>query len=201
MAPPDSKNTLSYGDNLQVQRNESKLLNVSRKKISPIIYLIIFSFLLSATAFYWLWIEVSTLDETDLGVLVPASRLQTLFFLSTPLLALAPFLLTITVIGSYILTKAWMKDVIINIVTETSKKYKSTNKLNFLSEEEKRLLKILIDNKPEMLQSDLVVKSNLTKYKVTRVLNKLEQMELVRREKFGITNIVQLLIDVDSPLT
>ena len=171
------------------------------KKISPIIYLIIFSFVLSAAAFYWLWMEVSSLDEYNLGVLLPASRVQTLFFLSTPLLALAPFLLTITVVGSYTLTKAWMKDVIINIVTETSKKYRSTNKLSFLSEEEKTLLKILIDNKPEMLQSDLVVKSNLTKYKVTRVLNKLEQMELVRREKYGITNIVQLLIDVDSPLT
>ena len=172
-----------------------------RFKISPIISLILISFVLSATAFYWLWMQVSTLNETNIGVLLPASRLQTLFFLSTPLLALAPFLLTITVIGSYILTKAWMKDVIINIVSETSKKYRSTNKLSFLSEEEKTLMKILIDNKPEMLQSDLVVKSNLTKYKVTRILNKLEHLELVRREKFGITNIIQLLIDVDSPLT
>ena len=172
-----------------------------RIKISPVIFLIVFSFILSATAFYWLWTEVSNINENNIGMELPASRLQTLFFLSTPLIALAPFLLTITIIGSYILTKAWMKDVIINIVTETSKKNRSTNKLSFLSEEEKTLLKILIDNKPEMLQSDLVLKSNLTKYKVTRVLNKLEQMELVRREKFGITNIVQLLIDVDSPLT
>jgi uncharacterized membrane protein len=172
-----------------------------RFKISPVICLILFSFVLSTTAFYWLWTQVSILNENDLGLELPASRLQTLFFLSTPLLALAPFLLTITVVGSYILTKAWMKDVIINIITETSKKHRSTNKLSFLSEEEKTLLKILINNKPEMLQSDLVVKSNLTKYKVTRILNKLEQMELVRREKFGITNIVQLLIEVDSPLT
>ena len=179
---------------------EANSLFIMKRSISPLYILIIISFALTSLSFYWLWTEVSNINEENFGVFFPANRLEVLFFLSMPLIVLAPFLLVITIIGSYTLTKLWVKDVIINIITETNKKTRDINKIDYLSEEEKMILKILIDNNPEMIQSDLVIKSNLTKYKVTRILNKFEKMKIVKREKYGITNIIQLLIDIDKPI-
>jgi uncharacterized membrane protein len=88
-----------------------------------------------------------------------------------------------------------MRDVIINVVSETVERKRVTSKLKYLSDEEKTALKIMLENKSEILQSDLVLKSGLSKYKITRMLGRFEGMELVRREKYGITNVVHLLLD------
>ncbi len=111
---------------------------------------------------------------------------------------LAPFLLAITILGSYFLTKLWMKDVIINVVTETYEKTATISRTKYLTSEEKMVLNILIKNQPEMIQSDLVKESKLPKHKIIRVLDRFEQYDLITREKYGITNIIHLKTNIET---
>jgi uncharacterized membrane protein len=110
----------------------------------------------------------------------------------------APFLIAITIIGSYFLTRFWMRDVVINVVTETYNKTLNVNRTKHLTDDEKVILKILIENKSEMVQSDLVKESKLPKHKITRILDRMENYEIVSREKYGITNIIRLNCEVES---
>lgn len=62
----------------------------------------------------------------------------------------------------------------------------------FLSEDEKRVV-ALIRMEPEgAVQSDLVIKTGYSKVKVHRILKSLENKEIIRRGRFGITNKVFL---------
>jgi uncharacterized membrane protein len=168
-----------------------------KSRISPVLLVILVALLLSASSFFLLWNEVSGLNESDIMFHFPASRMETLIFLAGPLLMLTPFLLAITIIGSYFLTKLWMKDIIINVVTETYEKTATINRTKYLTSEEKMVLNIIIKNQPEMLQSDLVKESKLPKHKITRMLDRFEQYDLVTREKYGITNMIRLKIHVE----
>jgi hypothetical protein len=164
------------------------------KKFIPLIFLFIISLIFSGVAFIKLWLDITKINETELTIEYPKDRIQVLMFLSTPLLLMAPFLLSITIFGTYLLTKVWVKDVVINIVHETYKNI-VTNKIKYLSSDEKEVLRIIIKYRPEVLQSDLVKESNLSAYKITRILNRFEQNELIKREKHGITNIIHLLFN------
>lgn len=169
-----------------------------KKKISPVFSIILIALALSATSFYLLWAEISGLNENDITFNFPISRMETLRFLAGPMLMLAPFLLAITILGSYFLTKLWMKDVIINVVTETYEKTATISRTKYLTSEEKMVLNILIKNQPEMIQSDLVKESKLPKHKIIRVLDRFEQYDLITREKYGITNIIHLKTNIET---
>ena len=165
-------------------------------RVSPILIILLVAGALSALSFYLLWMEISAINENDVQFIFPANRLNTLFFLAGPMLALAPFLLAITILGSYFLTKMWMKDVIINVVSETYKKTATIDRTKNLTPEEKMVFDILISNQPSMIQSDLVKESRLPKHKITRILDRFEQYDLVSREKYGITNIIHIRAEI-----
>ena len=61
-----------------------------------------------------------------------------------------------------------------------------------LNVDEKRVLELVGDNSNGALQSDLVIKSGFSKVKMHRTLKKLENKDLIRRGRFGITNRVFL---------
>ncbi|MDD4497721.1 MAG: hypothetical protein PHV51_06180 [Methanosarcinaceae archaeon] len=63
--------------------------------------------------------------------------------------------------------------------------------LEILQGDEKALF-VIISEKEEILQSDLVLESGFSKVKVSRVLQKLERKFLVKRKPFGNTNKVML---------
>lgn len=63
--------------------------------------------------------------------------------------------------------------------------------LEILQGDEKALF-VIISEKEEILQSDLVLESGFSKVKVSRVLQKLERKSLVKRKPFGNTNKVVL---------
>ncbi len=92
----------------------------------------------------------------------------------------------------------WMREVIINTATETYDKKFTANKIKYLRKEEKNILDILIKNKPEMVQSDLVKISNMPPYKITRILNTFENLEIIKREKLGVTNVIHLIIEIEN---
>ncbi len=64
--------------------------------------------------------------------------------------------------------------------------------LNKLSGDEKLVLETIIQSEGTIFQSDLVEKTDLTKVKVTRILDKLEGKHFIERRRRGMTNIVIL---------
>jgi uncharacterized membrane protein len=61
-----------------------------------------------------------------------------------------------------------------------------------LGEEEKYVLDKLIESEGSMLQSEIVEKTNYSKVKVTRILDKLEARGMIERKRRGMTNLVVL---------
>jgi uncharacterized membrane protein len=61
-----------------------------------------------------------------------------------------------------------------------------------LNEDEKKVIRLMGENSNGVLQSNLVIKSGFSKVKMHRILKKLENKDLIRRGRFGITNKVFL---------
>lgn len=61
-----------------------------------------------------------------------------------------------------------------------------------LKGDERKVFAELLDSNGEMLQNALVLKTGLSKVKVTRVLAGLEKKNLVTKERYGLTNRVKL---------
>jgi len=60
--------------------------------------------------------------------------------------------------------------------------------LDILDEEDKIILKKIIENKGEINQSSLTKSLNLDKVKVSRIISKMEQKSIIKKEKNGMTN-------------
>lgn len=70
---------------------------------------------------------------------------------------------------------------------------KEEKKINYvLDEQEKNIINLLKNNDNSMYQSDLIKQTNLSKVKITRILDKLEAKKLIERKRRGMTNIVIL---------
>ena len=61
-----------------------------------------------------------------------------------------------------------------------------------LNQNEKKIIEIIKSYPKGALQSDIVLKSGFSKVKIHRILKKLENRELIKRGRFGITNKVIL---------
>lgn len=66
--------------------------------------------------------------------------------------------------------------------------------LKILPGEERRLVKMLLDNDNQLEQNKMVALSGMTKVQVSRILKKLEQREVVEKRNLGNTNLVILKI-------
>ncbi len=149
-------------------------------------------------SFILLWDGVNKINSQDYSFVYPTGRIEVFMFLSRSFFLLTPFLLGISIAGTYLVSKVWVKNVVINVMKDNYDKQYISNRMKHLSDEEKNILSIMISKKPEILQSELVKESKLSAYKVTRILNRFEERELIRREKHGITNIIYLLFDPES---
>ena len=61
-----------------------------------------------------------------------------------------------------------------------------------LAHDEKKIFNFIKESKGGVLQSDIVVQTGFSKVKVHRILKSLENKEIIRRGRFGITNKVML---------
>ncbi len=61
-----------------------------------------------------------------------------------------------------------------------------------LSEDEKKAFRCIKESKDGIYQSELVQKLDLSKVKVTRILDGLEQQGIIERKRRGMTNIIVL---------
>ncbi len=64
--------------------------------------------------------------------------------------------------------------------------------LENLNDEEKQVMNLVLREQGSIYQSDLIKDTQLTKVKVTRILDKLEGRGLIERKRRGMTNIVIL---------
>jgi uncharacterized membrane protein len=64
--------------------------------------------------------------------------------------------------------------------------------LSRLSEDERKLYELIEAAGGEILQMNLVSSGAFSKSKVTRLLDKLEDRDLIKRERHGMTNMVRL---------
>lgn len=64
--------------------------------------------------------------------------------------------------------------------------------LSRLSDDERKLYELIEAAGGEILQMNLVSSGEFSKSKVTRLLDKLEDRELIKRERHGMTNMVRL---------
>ncbi len=107
-------------------------------------------------------------------------------------LALAGFIL---IIGLFLVFSRENERVVIKrIKPHMDLEPKKFNKklLENLSQDETNIMKIILENKGSIFQSELVEKSGFNKVKTTRVLDSLEAQGLIERKRRGMTNIVIL---------
>lgn len=64
--------------------------------------------------------------------------------------------------------------------------------LSRLSDDERRIYELIEAAGGEILQMNLVSSGEFSKSKVTRLLDKLENRDLIKRERHGMTNLVRL---------
>ena len=64
--------------------------------------------------------------------------------------------------------------------------------LESLDNESKKVLGLIIDSQGSIFQSELVSKTNLSKVKITRILDRLEGKDLIERKRRGMTNVILL---------
>ena len=77
------------------------------------------------------------------------------------------------------------------IIPKNKKRFKNIKKSS-LTNEEKTVYEFLIKKEGSAYQSDLVKETNWSKVKITRILDRLEQKEVLERKRRGMTNIVIL---------
>lgn len=96
----------------------------------------------------------------------------------------------IVIIGLILIFSKEEKKIITKFIKE--KKKERIPNLSNLSQDEKKLMQLIIDSQGTIFQSELVEKSGFDKVKVTRILDKLEGKQLIERKRRGMTNVVIL---------
>lgn len=79
-----------------------------------------------------------------------------------------------------------------NELLKTKKEVKSKIISKILLPEEKAVIDLLKDNSGTLTQSELVKKSDLNKLKISRVIKKLESLNLIEKYPYGMTNKIKL---------
>ena len=101
----------------------------------------------------------------------------------------------VLVIGLFLIFSKENERIIIKKIKPTANlEPKRFNKkfLENLDNNEKNIMNLLLENKCNMFQSDMIEKTNLNKVKITRILDSLEAQGLIERKRRGMTNIVVL---------
>lgn len=112
------------------------------------------------------------------------------------LLAISPFLAALTIAGVYIFWKRTKPTVLIKTVSKPPSGVRGAyESLKMLRDDDKLVISAIAQSKGKMLQKELTTITNLPSYKITRILNRLERLELVTRKKYGMTNMVSVNFD------
>jgi uncharacterized membrane protein len=64
--------------------------------------------------------------------------------------------------------------------------------LRLLTGDERTMFKAIMDSGGEALQKDLILRTRMSNAKVSRILDRLQQKEVISKERYGATNIVKI---------
>ena len=170
-------------------------MNIREILNRKLILTVIISYIVSIVSLLSIINYSQSLIVHDQYVPIPIGRYQTLVFLSKPFALIIPFVMGFTVIGSYLLSKAWGNQVVITTTIPQGEPMIRKTEVNFASDDEKKLFKLIVDGKDDVYQNELVKKSGFKPYTVSRILSRFEAYGIIRREKSGITNKLVLTID------
>lgn len=92
----------------------------------------------------------------------------------------------------YLFYNSNTKDVIKSFRRDNGNREKYGMVIPLLREEEKIVFQQLVDSNGEMLQNALVLKSGMSKVKMTRIISSLERKNLVVKGRHGLTNKIRL---------
>jgi hypothetical protein len=67
--------------------------------------------------------------------------------------------------------------------------------LRLLSGDERALFRAIVDSGGEALQKDLILRTHMSNAKVSRILDHLEGMDLITKERYGSTNRIGIKIE------
>jgi hypothetical protein len=148
---------------------------------------------LTAASFWLIFNEFQTRPYTELIVILPSSPIDSSTLILRPLLLIFPFLLALTILGIYNFLRTTKIPVIIKIVGEQPLSMENTyDRLKVLSDHDKLVISTILRNEGKILQTKLKAVTKLPGYKITRILNRLEGLGVITREKYGMTNIIHL---------
>jgi uncharacterized membrane protein len=106
------------------------------------------------------------------------------------ILVIASFLTGSTAI--YLYFKSETDEFLKSFIQKKSVENKYEMVIPLLKGDEKRVFQEIMDAKGEMLQNALVLKTGMTKVKMTRALASLEGKNLIAKERHGLTNRIKL---------
>ena len=105
------------------------------------------------------------------------------------LLVICAFLIGLSIIFIYYNSDEIRKEHFLHLKRDKSKEMLITN---LLKDDEKKVYQEILNSNNEILQNELVRKTNLSKVKITRIIHRLELKKLVVKERYGLTNKVKL---------
>lgn len=108
---------------------------------------------------------------------------------SVPIESVAAFILSIGmgIFGAFLAFTAAQTEKV-----NFQEKRKLKDVLKNLTDEEKKIYDVISSSDGFIFQSDLIEKTNFTKVKISRILDKLEAKNLIERRRRGMANIVVL---------
>lgn len=139
---------------------------------------------------YYLDIKIRQFFQSGVFIKFPTSRFKLYLFLFKPILLLAPFLLCINVIGIHLLIRRNRFRVIVVPVQENLIDTPIDRVL--LRQNDRLVLETLFSSSGQMLQVDLIKKTRLKGYQITRILNRFEGLGWIARKRYGMTNLIYL---------
>ena len=159
------------------------------------LFAVMFSFIITLISFIFILYELKNTFINNIGFIYPVSDFQILIFLSKPMILFIPFVVSFILLGTYTISKIYMKNVIITTtVSENNENIITKSKVKFYSDQERYLFKLMIDSDAEIFQNDIVRTSGLPKYTVSRILSRFESYGIIRRERYGMTNRIWLIV-------
>lgn len=136
---------------------------------------------------FYIHSEVSRIYQQDFFT-YPSNQYKLYLYLLKPLIVLLPFFFTITIVAIWLFLKARMKYIIIPSTD------KITIEKTLFSDNEKKVLDVILKNKGNMLQVDLK-ETQLEPYIISRILGRFEEMGIIQRRRYGMTKMIQLLYE------
>lgn len=164
----------------------------SSKKI---LYAIIFYYLFFLFIIIIYIVNLQNIWIKGLQLNYPIGQFEAIISFFKSLFFLFFIMLNISVLIFYFIYKNMNKNIIIYTIIKNETEDNRIRKIKLLSDEERIMFNLITGEGKEVFQNDLVDRSGLPRYTVSRILSRFESYGIIKKERYGITNKIILKID------